>query len=279
MPYKRILFFVLLTVLLAASACAAMPEIRGYVKGEGYIYATFGEYPYEKDGSAAPVLWRVLGAGTPHDDDLNNAANDLGFNKKKYATRDDLTGENADVYCLMTEYIIDFTLYHDVADTSEGPALDYTDTLLCRYLNEEMLPRMLSKAEQTALVSMPQRGLISVPTRKGELFRQDYGFKTEDWGETPRRATEGTPYAYLLGLKRIKGHSWYWTTDWRAPGRRWIVGDNGHCSVSGLVREGGVRPVIYVHTDMLDCLGGEGTMEDPYRLTVREEASSGQTPN
>ena len=64
----------------------------------------------------------------------------------------------------------------------------------------EMDERLLTEEEQSVLVEMPQRGLISVPSRKGELFRPDYGFKTEDFGATPRRATEGTPYAYSLGL-------------------------------------------------------------------------------
>ena len=268
MSLRKVFAAFLLLCLFSSLAYADAPALRGFVKGEGYQYVTFGTYPTTKEGEETPVLWRVLGPGTPEDDDLNNAANDLGFKGKKYATGDNLTGENEDVFCLLTEYIIDFTLYHDVADEADGPALDYKDTLLYTYLNETLLPRLLTAEEQSVLVEMPQRGLISVPTRKGELFRPDYGFKTEDWGETPRRATEGTPYAYSLGLKLIKGHSWYWTTDWRAPGRRWIVGDNGHCSVSGLVREGGVRPLCYVHTDRLTILGGDGTMDSPYQLAV-----------
>ena len=85
----------------------------------------------------------------------------------------------------------------------------------------------------------------------------------------PRRCTTGTPYAFAQGLRRINDKSWYWTTDWRAPGRRWIVGDNGHISVSGLDREGGIRPICYVKTDMLAIAGGEGTLENPYVLTLR----------
>ena len=270
MLLRKLFTAVLAMTLIAALAAADAPQLRGFVKGQGYQYATFGTYPFEKDGSTAPLLWRVLGPGTPEDDDLNNAANDIGFKGEKYATGDELTGENADVLCMITEYIIDVALYHEVADEMEGPALDYKDTLIRKTLNEQILPRMLTQAEQAALVFMPQRGLLSAPSRKGELFRPDYGFKTEDFGETPRRAAEGSPYAYAQGLKNIKGRSWYWTTDWRAPGRRWIVGDNGHISVSGLVRVGGVRPVLYVHADMLECLGGTGTKEDPFRLTAKE---------
>lgn len=273
MSLRKVCMFVLLLSLCASCALADAPSLRGFVKGEGYQYVTFGTYPYSKEGEAAPVVWRVLGQGTPEDDDLNNADNDIGFDKRKYATGDHLSGDMADAFCLMTEYIIDFTLYHDVADESGGPALDYKDTLLKAYMNDVVLPRLLTAEERSVLIEMPQRGLLSVPTRKGELFRPDYGFKTEDFGATPRRATEGTPYAYSLGLKLIKGHSWYWTTDWRAPGRRWIVGDNGHCSVSGLVREGGIRAVCYVHADQLEITGGEGTKESPYQLSIRSQVA------
>ena len=273
MSLRKLLVTMLLLALAAAPAAADTSALRGFIKGKGYQYVTFGQYPTGENGDVAPVLWRVLGPGTPEDDDLNNAANDIGFNKKKYATGDNLTGENADSLCLMTEYIIDFTLYHDIADTADGPALDYQDTLLKAYMNETVLPRLLTEEEQAVLIEMPQRGLLSVPTRKGELFRPDYGFKTEDFGETPRRATMGTPYAYSLGLKLIKGHSWYWTTDWRAPGRRWIVDDNGRCSVSGLVREGGIRAVCYVHAGQLTITCGEGTKENPYVLNVSAAAA------
>lgn len=276
MSLRKILCAALLLLLFSSFALADEPSLRGFVKGEGYQYVAFGAYPYSNEGEIAPVVWRVLGQGTPEDDDLNNADNDIGFNKEKYATGDDLTGSMADAFCLMTEYIIDFTLYHDVADEADGPALDYKDTMIKAYMNETVLPRLLTSEEQAVLIEMPQRGLLSVPSRKGELFRPDYGFKTEDFGATPRRATEGTPYAYSLGLKLIKGHSWYWTTDWRAPGRRWIVGDNGHISVSGLVREGGIRAVCYVHADQLMITGGEGTKESPYHLTVRGSGETAQ---
>lgn len=267
---RKIVCVCLLLCLLAAGAAADMPQLRGFVKGEGYLYATLGTYPTGENGEVEPVLWRILGPGTPEDDDLNNAANDMGRKIKKYATGDDLTGANADAYCLMTEYIIDVALYHDVADEADGPALNYKDSLMRTYINETMLPRLMTEAERVALIEMPQRGLLSAPSRKGELFRPDYGFVTEDFGKLPRRATFGTPYAYSLGLKRIKGNSWYWTTDWRAPGRRWIVGDNGHISVSGVVREGGIRAICYVHTDMLTCLGGTGTQEDPFVFAAKD---------
>lgn len=267
MPAFRLasLFFMLLCLMPYAGALAEPAALRGYDAGQTphYQYVTFGTYPYEKDGENAPVLWRVLGRGTPGEGDVINASN---VPDTKEPNGDDLTGSMEDVYCLMTEYIIDFVLYHDVRDEAGGTPLDYADTLIRVYLNEELLGRMFTKSEQATLVEMPERGLLSLPSRKGELFRADYGFVAEDFVALRERRAVGTPYAYALGLKRIEGNSWYWTTDWRAAGRRWIVGDNGHISVSGLDRQGGVRPICYVHADMLEFLGGDGTPENPYHL-------------
>lgn len=277
MSFRRILCLFLLMMLLFPCALSEEAALSGYVKGEGYQYVTFGSYPYEEDGTAAPVIWRILGQGTPEENDLNNAANDMGRKVDKYATGDDLSGGMADVYCLMSEYIVDFVLYHDERDVVDGTPLDYVDTLMYDYMNGEFLNTLLTQEEQAVLVEMPQRGLMGLPTRKGELFRTDYGFVTEDFVALARRATQGTPYAYSLGLKRIKGNSWYWTTDWRAPGRRWIVGDNGHISVSGVDREGGVRAVCYVHMNQMDIIGGDGTLENPYQLAAKPaEATPGE---
>ena len=152
MSLRRLIFALTAFCLLSSLAAADAASLRGFVKGEGYQYALFGAYPFSMEGEEAPVLWRILGPGTPEDDDLNNAANDIGYNKRKYATGDALSGENADVFCLMTEYIIDFTLYHDTADTADGPALDYKDTQIRSYMNDVLLPRLLTEEEQSVLV-------------------------------------------------------------------------------------------------------------------------------
>ena len=262
-----------LLLLMPDRASAVL--LRGFTgldpkhSSDGYQYVTFGRYPYEKDGTEAPVLWRVLGPGTPGEDDVINEGSAPPRKWKKAANTDAPGGEDADVYCLMSEYILDMVLYHDVKDTDRGPALDYVDSLMYQSMNGDFLGRLFTPEEQAVLVWMPQRGLLGLPTRKGELFRADYGFTPEDFTEWQARRAVGTPYAYGQGLKRIAHYSWYFTADWRRYGSRWIVGDNGHISVSGVNRKGGVRPVCYVHADRLQALGGSGTMEDPLRLQVR----------
>lgn len=260
----------LLLLLAPAALAQGAPLLRGYDETtQEYEYATFGVYPNGKNGEEAPVLWRVLGWGVPAEDDVISKGNYPQRTDKKYANRDELTQANEDVCLLMTEYIIDTVLYHPERDEFDDPGLDYADTYIRSVLCTDVLNTIFTREEQAVLVEMPGRGLLSLPSRRGELFSERYGFVEEDFVPLKTRCTTGTPYAFSRGLRRISGNSWYWTTDWRAPGRRWIVGDNGHISVSGLDREGGIRPICYVRTSMLKITGGDGTIDNPYQLTLK----------
>ena len=277
---RKVLLLSALMILLSSASLAQAPLLRGWdgLSEQAYQYVAFGTYPYEKDGASAPVLWRVLGPGTPGEEDVVGVYNVTSRKEVLPVTGDDFSGGNDDVFLLMTEYIIDFLPFHEKKDTEDGGALDYPDSLIRSTLNSDVIDRLFTKAEQSALVEMPKRGLLSLPSRKGELHREDYGFVNMDFTKSKTRLTTGTPYALAKGMRTISGHSWYFTTDWRRYGYRWIVGDDGHISVSGIDRQGGIRPVCYVHTDMLACLGGSGTMEDPFRLTVSQAASSEAAP-
>lgn len=240
---QRILaaWLALLFVLAASAASGEAPTLRGYDKQLKYQYITFGAYPTEKDGTRAPVLWRVLGV-------------------------------EDGVACLMTEHIVDFLQYHEVKDRDAENPLQYADTLIRRTLNEQSVGEMFTPLEQVCLIEMEDgRGLLSVPTRK-ELHQVAYGFKNANYTVDKRRQARGTPYAYKRGLKVIgeTGNSWYWTTEWRRAGYRWIVGDNGHISCSGINRGGGLRAICYVEVEELRVLGGTGTREAPLKLAARE---------
>ena len=281
---RKLLPALLLLLLLAPCAAAQMPQLRGYdaSQAEKYIYVTFGNYFTDGYGGYGPVLWRVLGPGIPGADDVSTDGVGEEDNVHKAANEDVITEENADVFCLMTEYIIDFHQYNEERDTRESEALTYKDSEMYRYVTgtsreldaegkpTSVLGWLFTQDEQAVLMDMPERGLISLPSRKGELFRKDYGFLAEDFRECLRRQATGTHFAFDQGLKYIVDcWSWYFTTDRRRVGFRWIVGDNGHTSVAGADREGGIRLVCYPHTSQLECLGGSGTLSDPYRLVTR----------
>ena len=272
--FRYLCVFLPLFLLPCAGFCVDLEGYSGksgFHSNAGYQYVSFGQYAYEADGAEQPVLWRVLGPGTPEAADVIDEANVPPRAWGKEPNGDDCTGENTDVYCLMSEYILDMILYNNYKDTDKGHGLNYEDSLMYSTLNESVLHHMFTPEEQSVLVFMPDRGLLGLPTRKGELFREDYGFVSEDFTFWEARRAKGTPYAKAHGLKRIDGHSWYFTADWRRYGSRWIVGDNGHISVSGVDREGGVRLICYVHADMLDSAGGTGTLSDPLRLVPLQQ--------
>jgi len=60
---KRFAAILLALICLAGSASAAdTSEIRGYLKGEDYQYILLGSYPYEEDGTVAPLCGGFFGA-------------------------------------------------------------------------------------------------------------------------------------------------------------------------------------------------------------------------
>lgn len=236
MKQKRSLLCALLLICLLAPAFAqAQVEARGY-ESRTYQYVAYGKYPYEADGTETDLLWRIL-------------------------TVEDNTA------FMITEYVIDYVQYHPEKDKDKNNPLDYCNSSMCHYLNTTCIDRMLTQEQRTPLLEMENgRGLLSLATT-AELQNPETGFSRAKYTEDKRRQALGTPYAHELGLRRIdkKGHVWYFTADWRRLGFRWIVGDNGHISCVGTDRFGGVRPVIYMDLSKLECTGGEGTKEDPFR--------------
>ena len=128
---RKIIAVCFFLILLFSAAAADMPQLHGYNKEmrPQYQYVTFGTYPQGKNGEVEPVLWRVLGPGVPGIDDVINAANCPVRDDKMPVNGDDFTEETQDVFVLMTEYIIDFIMYHDQKDKN-GEPLDYVDSMM-----------------------------------------------------------------------------------------------------------------------------------------------------
>ena len=235
-------FAVLLIAMLLYSTAVALCEevsLRGYLQKGGYQRISFGAYPTQKDGEIEPVTWRILGI----DDD--------------------------GIACLMTEHIIDFIYFNEAKDTQESP-LAYPDSLINQTCNETVVNALFTEAERNLLIPLSDnRGILS-PASYVELLNTEYGFKGGNFTVDKNRQAYGTPYAYSLGLKRIgsNGQAWYWTTEWRRAGYRWIVGDDGHISVSGIDRKGGLRPVCYIDLSTAHIAGGEGTIDNPFTIEI-----------
>ena len=127
---KRFLALVLAMILLATGVVAE--NIHNYDKKKGgYTYVTFGSYPEDKNGNVAPILWRVL----------------------------ETDGKEA---YLLTEYIVDVHYVH--LDTVNYCYLDWKDSDLFAYLQNEFLPRAFTAQEQAALLQRTEDGgLVSLP--------------------------------------------------------------------------------------------------------------------
>ena len=227
----------LLTAFTAFGSAETI-EWRGYLKKGQYQYVLFGTYPTQKDGTTEPVLWRILGI-------------------------------NDGVACLMTEYVVDFIVFNQEKDTDLANPLPYKESYICKLLNEQIVYEMFTEDERCYLVEMEDgRGLLSVPTVMCELRNPEYGFLNGNYTVDKRRQAKGTPYAHQKGLVKASGNanSWYWTTDWRKPGYRWIVGNNGHISVHSILKHGGLRAICYVDILKIACFSGTGTRTDPFQI-------------
>ena len=255
---KALIWLLALLMLCAAPAMAEDDELRGYLRGHGWKFVSLGQYPYEKDGTVAPVVWRVLSIE-------NNQA------------------------LLITEYIIDTQQVIFVSDQRKIDTYDYRriscyeESDLCEWLN--------TVAIETLFGSDPARNALIPHATRGELFILDmtefrnaeYGFSPNTWGDQPSRHAVGTPYAIKargLFVDHSNSKSPYWVADIKAEEgyRLALVGFNGHLSWGGYARQNvGLRPSIRVDLSQLTVTGGEGTRQKPFILTYTGEVPPAPT--
>ena len=267
---KRFLALLLCILCAAGNATAAdVNDIRGYEKDQEYQILELGTYPYEEDGTPAPLKWRVL------------------YVENQVAT-------------LITEYIIDVhqvVLTEDFKTTEKRKYRSFTsfpESDLYAYLNGEMLDTICSELDFRDALEETENGKLFIFTNL-EYMNEDYGFPHTKSGSTieqpgevavaaaKRRMAVGTPYAKTHTLyqdwtgknKRlyvdINGCSPYWTATMRRTDGKGsylgIIGKNGHISWSGYGSVHiGVRPVIRIDLSGFRVAGGSGTLEDPWRL-------------
>lgn len=248
------LFCLLLLLLVPAHA-----EMRGYVKGQGYIYVNVGEYPYEKDGAVRPVLWRVLSVE-------NNQA------------------------LLLTEYVIDtdqviFVTDQKIIENHSYRRIDtFEESDLFPKLSTEYLDRLLGDDPiRNALIPEPN-GATLFMLNDEDYVNSDYGFEKSRWAEWPARIksheAQGTPYAIKqrgLYVAYQNDMSPYWVATVKSPTdyKLQIVGFNGHLSYGAYTRVNiGLRLSLRLDLNQLQISGGEGTKQSPYRLAYTGSAGA-----
>ena len=280
--FRRIILIAMCLCLLAGSALAAdISEVRGYEAGQPekyeYQYVLLGTYPYEEDGTEAPLLWRIL-------------------------------GREGDQITLFTEYVIDniqvmfVDNYQDAVKKKKFPKVEtFEETDLYAWVNSEMEATILRHQDFSSAIVLHE-GCRFFVLSNDEMRRTDWGFPDNTMGntiETPgeviavnakNRKGYGTPYAKAKILypdwKNTTNRNWnklfqftaygrsspYWTTKMR-PNVKWtgIIGGNGHISWGGQGDvQKGIRPGVQLDLTKITITGGSGTLEDPWIFETEE---------
>ena len=256
----------ILALIIAVALAAALPvyaeeggenDASRLDKDNGmHKYMLMGEYPYEKDGTPAPVLWKVLAVedGTV-----------LMFAEK----------------ILDLQQVMFYEIYEQKR-TYDYPAVEsYAKTDLCRWMNTEMIGTLFHDDPlYNALMEEEDRGKLFCLVSP-QLVSTGYGF-TANKLLTPRRVAAPTPYAKSRQLYRDKyinyvdGGSPYWTATQTGTQMFQIVGYDGHLSAGFVHRDNiGVRPAVRLNAEMIGIASGSGTKDDPFILRYTGEKTDG----
>ena len=227
-----LLLLALLFSLAVPAVAADTAEIKGYAKKTGYTYVTFGTFANDAAGNEAPILWRVL----------------------------EVKGSEA---FLLTEYIVDVHYVH--LDTKAYYNLDWNESDLFAYLQEDFLPRAFDASEKAAILQRTEDGgLVTLPLID-DMRNAAYGF-----ADNNSRLCTGTEYAKSIGL--------YVYTKKHSPWLSRNKSQNNPQQQRRVMTEGklgtvpcgnvdlGIRPCVYVDLSMLEIAGGKGTKDSPYEL-------------
>lgn len=245
---KKMLCMLTIIVLVCPAVCMAdTQKIRGYDKAQGgYCYVTYGNYPYEEDGSEQAVLWRVL----------------------------DVRDNDA---FLLTEYIVD--LYYTHWDSEAYYKFkSWQDSDLYVYLNGAFAERMFSDSERAALVADSLDQSLVAVMHVDDVRNTAYGF-----ADNNSRLCKGTPYARTHVLEvntgtKVKKYNLYTYKDKNSPWflreksteakmqQREVLNEGKLGRVGCTNADVGVRPCVHLDLSLTGITGGSGTKDDPYRL-------------
>lgn len=235
---------ILLILALLPSAGLAEGNVRGYVKGEGYQYVSFGEYPYEKDGTVKPVLWRIL---------------EVKDDKALLITEEVIDAQQ--VIFETDKKVIEKRTYRRIGA--------YQESDLYTWMNTEALDTLLGhRMERQALVEEPGGGAFFILTSE-QFLTTAYGFAADMWNEQKSRQASATPYALKRGVYKDSGNGkcpyWAATIKGEKDYKLQLVGYNGHLSWGAYTRVNvGLRPSVRLDLSMLEITGGQGTKADPF---------------
>lgn len=253
---KRFFAFLLICLVLSAGACA-QAELHGYDKAQGgYQYVSLGSYPYEADGTKAPVLWEVL---------------DISDNQALLLS----------VMILDTQQVIFVKDENAIKNYTYRRITDYAESDLNSWMNDTMLNTLLGGDPMLSALTEGVYGRLYILTDE-QLMTPDYGFTKARYGENKARQAVGTPYAIKqrgLYVARENGASTYWAAAVKGPTQYKLqcVGYNGHLSYGAYSRVNiGVRAALTLNLDQCAVCSGAGTKDDPFVFTSKNAPESAE---
>ena len=250
------IFALLLALLLLVPSAMAEDALRGYDKGQGYVYLTLGTFPQTAEGGVEPILWRVLQV------------------------------EDGRAY-ILSEYVLearrihgDYNEYANKPNAKKNPGFDgdFTQTEMAQYLNGDFTANFTS-AELALLSPDETLGMFTLLS-SDELKDKNLGFSKDN-----DRKAWGTEYATTHGLfvygSSRGNHSPYWSrtqSSTNRQGARCIKskGELGYINVITL--DEGMRPACWLDMEKVVIASGEGTMESPFVLLTEPSAELEAAP-
>ncbi len=237
--------------------------LRGWHETAGYQYVIMGYYPYEKDGTEAPVLWQVL----------------------------DVDAE-AGKALLLTTYLVDVCqpIYSETDSKKYRRIDDYGESDMNVWLNETLFPRLLEGEPVIAAVTEEKYGRL-YPLTDEELMTEKYGFPDLRYWSHSEKVAFATPYTLSVKLHpkyggRVykdpaTGTSPYWVAALKYKGGDFmqICGTDGHLSYGTLIRTTvGLRVALRLDISKIQVVTGSGTIWDPCRLALVTEGAIATPP-
>lgn len=256
---KRIAVILLLAMMICATASAEF-SLRGYDKKAGYAYVALGEFPQEADGTAKPILWRVLSVGEEYAYLLSEY---VLFNNRVHPDDNEYIAFNAAFNQTEMFSLLNGPFEGNPISLEEQQELKSIERLGRVHIAEVCFKDQAFTAnEQAMLIADDELGMVFLASAD-DLKNKEYGFST-----SKHRQARGTEYALANGLFQYQnGTSPYWTRSQSvsyqyATRCTKVDGDLGY--IRCVVMNEGCRPAIRLKLEGLEPAGGSGTAEDPY---------------
>ena len=286
--YKGSRFLALFLIMLVFT-CQAFAEetaaLKPYSSEAGYIYVYFGRYPQSIDGGnpddgTTTWSWRKL-----YRDWEEQTRKELGLKKKDVLEPFDpgpldpdpilwrvLSVDGQKAY-LMSEYVLFAAPVHPSMTEYRETGSDFSQTQICKRLNGEFAETAFTEEERAALIPFGEYGKVSLPSGN-DLNDSSMGFTKKKLSTRKAKATEYAirvtgAFVYQVSMGNS---SPYWLREQADSDKRQARSTKQTGSVGRLhcdAKDVGARPVIQLASGSFRITGGNGSKEDPFRLSIQ----------